>query len=131
MSFFSRILGICQTKPPADAGSWTAQGNQVVIDLAKAPEVANPGGAIRLEGQGLAQRLLLFRGEDGALHAFVNKCTHGGRRLDPLPGQDNIQCCSVGRSVFDYQGRRISGSAKKDLSPLQVEEKEGRAVIEL
>ncbi len=131
MSFFSRLLGICKTNPPADASAWKMENGRLEVELAKTPELNSPGGAIRLEGQGLAKRLLLLRGEDGALHAFVNKCSHAGRRLDPLPGEARIQCCSVGKSVFDYQGRRISGSAKKDLAPLKVEEQEGRAVIEL
>ncbi len=130
MSFFSRIFGICQTKPPADSGAWKVTDRGLEVELGRTPELESPGGAIRLEGPGLKARVLLLRGEDKALHAFVNKCTHGGRRLDPLAGQDRIQCCSVGKSVFDYQGRRISGSAKKDLTPLKVEEREGRALIE-
>lgn len=131
MSFFSRIFGICQTQPPADGGAWQTTDKGLEVDLSRVPELSSPGGAVRLEGSGLGARILLLRGEDKALHAFVNKCTHGGRRLDPLAGEDRIQCCSVGKSVFDYQGRLISGSAKKDLAPLAVSEEEGRALIAL
>ena len=131
MSFFSRIFGICQTQPPADSGAWQTTDRGLEVNLGRVPELSSPGGAVRLEGPGLKARILLLRGEDQALHAFVNKCTHGGRRLDPLIGQEQIQCCSVGKSVFDYQGRRISGSAKKDLTPLTVREEDGRALIEV
>jgi nitrite reductase/ring-hydroxylating ferredoxin subunit len=131
MSFFSRIFGLCKTKPPTDGGSWKMTDGRVQVELSRTPELNSPGGAIRLEGRGLENRLLLLRGEDHHLHAFVNKCTHAGRRIDPLAGQEQIECCSVGKSTFDYEGRLISGSAKKPLTPLKVEEVEGLAVIKL
>ena len=40
-----------------------------------------------------------------------------GRRIDILPGTDRIECCSVSKSTFDYDGRPVGGAAKK---PLQV-----------
>jgi len=53
----------------------------------------------------------------------------GHRRLDPLPGENQIRCCSVGKSVFDYDGRRISGLARKPLEPFRVELDGGKLVV--
>ncbi len=126
MGILKRILGICETRPPADAGCWSYADGKVEIDLDRAPELAAKGGAIRLEGGSLPMRVLVLHGEDGAFHAFPNRCTHmGHRRLDPLPGEQKIRCCSIGRSTFDYSGRKISGLAPEGLQPLGVELVEG------
>ncbi|OHB67266.1 MAG: (2Fe-2S)-binding protein [Planctomycetes bacterium RBG_13_63_9] len=132
MGFFQRLFGICQTRPPGDAGCWSAADGKIEIILDRTPELSRPGGAIRLEGPPLPQRVLVVHGRGGDFHAFPNRCTHAGhRRLDPLPGEDKIRCCSIGQSVFDYQGQRISGSARDPLEPLPVEVKDGKLVIAL
>jgi nitrite reductase/ring-hydroxylating ferredoxin subunit len=131
MGFFKRLFGICQTQPPQDPSCWRVTGDQVEVDLSRASELAEPNGAIRLEGPNLDKRILVIRGEDGQHHAYVNKCTHGGRRLDPLPGTNGLECCSVGKSRFSYDGKRIGGSAKDDLIPLAVTESEGKVTIAL
>ena len=131
MGFFKRLFGICSTQPPADPSCWSVADGKVKVELGKAPELAGPGGAVRLEGNGLSKRVLLLRGEDGKLHAFVNKCSHGGRRLDPLAGTDKVECCSVGKTVFDYDGKLQSGSGKKDIPSLTVDEEGGKAVVRL
>lgn len=121
MGFFKRLFGICATRPPGDPGCFGTREGRIVVDLARAPELSDRGGALRLEGSGLPERVLVFRGEDDAYHAFVNKCAHGGRRLDPLPGTSQVQCCSVGKSTYDYEGMRISGAASGDVRVLEVE----------
>jgi nitrite reductase/ring-hydroxylating ferredoxin subunit len=130
--FFRRILGICRTQPPTDTACWRLVDDNVEIDLSRSVELQQPNGAIRLEGKSLPVRLLVFRGEDGQFHAFPNRCTHAGhRRLDPLPGRTCVRCCSVGQSVFDYQGNRQSGSASEPIRPLKVVERENTLVIAL
>ena len=129
MSFFKRLLGICATQPPADGEGWHVENGQAVLNLAQLPELAHPGGAVRLEGRGLTKRVLVLRSADGELHAFLNKCTHAGRRLDPLPDGSRVQCCSVGKSTFELDGSLVSGSAKKDLTPLKLEHTPGSARI--
>ena len=85
---------------------------------------------MRLEGRALSRRVLIVHGVDGQLRAFPNRCTHaGGRRLDPVPGESVIRCCSVGQSVFDYEGRRLSGSAQEPLTPLRVQSQSGKFVV--
>ncbi len=127
---FKRLFGICRTQPPANGACWRMVNGNVEIDLSRAPELREANGTIRIEGKPLPERLLVFRGEDGQYHALPNRCTHvGHRRLDPLPGRNCVQCCSVGQSVFDYQGNRISGSALKPIRPLAVREQDGTLVI--
>ena len=137
MGFFKRLFGICETQAPADGGCWTCTTSKIEITLDRTPELSEPGGAIRLEGPdrlegpGIPQRVLVVHGEDGRFHAFPNRCTHSGRRLDPLAGEEKIRCCSVCRSMFDYEGRNLSGAATEPLQLLCVETEPGRLIIRL
>lgn len=131
MGLLKRLFGICATKKPADEGCWSFSGGSLQIDLERAPELKQKGSAVRLEGKGLPVRVLVIRGDDDAFHAYQNKCTHAGRRIDPLPGKGSVQCCSVGKSTFDYNGKLISGSAKSNLTVLSLEVQEGKVVVSL
>jgi nitrite reductase/ring-hydroxylating ferredoxin subunit len=74
--------------------------------------------------------VLVVHGEDGQYHAFPNRCTHSGhRRIDPVPGEDKIRCCSVGKSTFEYSGQTVSGSAKEPLEPLTLEADGSKLII--
>lgn len=115
MGFFKRVLGICETRPPANDRCWLYSGGEIEIELALAPELSQRGGAIRLEGRGLPERVLVLRGSDDKYYAFKNRCTHMGRRIDPLAGGEAVRCCSVSKSTFDYGGEVVSGPAKGPL----------------
>lgn len=120
MKFLKRILGICETRPPAAEDAWAFSGRKVTLDLRRLPELTPVGGAVRLEGRGLPQRILVVRSSDGGFHAFANRCTHMGRRLDPLEGEDRIQCCSVSKSTFAYTGEPLAGAARSALKTFAV-----------
>ena len=130
-NIFQRILGLCATRPPADGGCWTLESGKIVVDLARAPELAEANGAVRLEGKNLPERVLLTRGEDGAYRAFKNRCTHMGRRLDPVPGAGQVQCCSVNKSTFENDGKCVSGPGKKELATYPVTVEGGKLEITL
>jgi len=117
MKWLKRIFGISETPAPVNDASWEFANQVIKIDLTQMPEIANPGSAVRLEGKGLPVRTLIVHGQDGDFHAFANRCTHMGRRIDILPGADRIECCSVSKSTFDYGGQPLGGAARK---PLQV-----------
>jgi nitrite reductase/ring-hydroxylating ferredoxin subunit len=131
MGIFKRLLGICDTQPPTDSGCWSFEGGLVTIDLSRVPELKNAGGAVRFEGNGLPERVLVLKGSDGKYHAFRNKCTHAGRRLDPAGGGSEVCCCSVGKSTFDFEGKNISGSAKNPATVYKVEEDSGKLIVQL
>ena len=116
MKFLKRIFGICETPPPADPKAWSLNGPAVRIDLACMPELKNSGSGVRLEGKGLDPRLLVVHGDDGQYYAVANRCAHMGRRIDVLAGSGRIQCCSVSKSTYTYDGQPVSGAAKTTLN---------------
>jgi len=115
MGILKKIFGICETKKPKDPGCWTFSEGRVEIDLNRAGELSMPYRSIRLEGKGLDGRILIIRDDTGKFHAYRNKCTHMGRRIDPVPESSDLRCCSVMGSAFNVKGEIISGPAKNNL----------------
>ncbi|MGA6926743.1 MAG: Rieske (2Fe-2S) protein [Desulfosarcina sp.] len=120
MKFLKRLFGICETQLPGDPQAWSVGDGNVRIDLSRMSELTHPGGGVRLEGKGLTPRLLVFHGDDGRYHAIANRCTHMGRRIDAIAGSNTIQCCSVSKSTFTYDGRPVGGAAKKPVDTYPV-----------
>ncbi len=131
-NIIQRLFGICATKQPSDDGCWAFKDRKVIVDLARAPELGSPNGAIRLEKKkGLSERVIMIHGNDRTVHAFSSRCSHAGRRLDPVPGAQQVQCCSIGKSTSDYEGKRLSGSAKGPVDTHTVTLEDGKLTIEL
>ena len=130
VGFFKAILGICRT-PPLDAALWTAEGNQVRIRLDMTAALIPVGGAARLEGKGLVASVLVVHAGGDEYLAFENRCTHGGRKLDPVAGKEELRCCSVNHSRFDYQGNKLSGPAEGSLKTYPVERRGEDLIVTL
>jgi nitrite reductase/ring-hydroxylating ferredoxin subunit len=130
-NILQRLFGISATKTPRDSSCWTYSDSKLVIDLKRAPELSEPGGAIRLEGKDLPDRILLIHGDDGAYHAFSNRCRHMGRRLDPVPGDETVQCCSVSRTTYAYDGDVLFGPAREAVKTFAVEVANAELVVVL
>jgi len=84
MGIFKRLLGICSTRQPANAACWSYVEGKIHVELAEAPELQVPEGAIRLEGKGLPNRILVVRGPD-------EHCMHSGTAV-PIWGGGSIRC---------------------------------------
>jgi nitrite reductase/ring-hydroxylating ferredoxin subunit len=131
LNIFQRLFGLCATNKPSDPECWKITDGKVEIDINRAIELKSPGSAIRLEGNQLPDRLLVCHGTDDKYYAYVNKCKHMGRRMDPVPETQTIQCCSIGKSSYDYSGKRLSGLAKDTLDTFIVEKSTDKIVIRL
>jgi nitrite reductase/ring-hydroxylating ferredoxin subunit len=121
-NFLQRLFGISATKKPSDTGCWRVSGKRIELDLSKCPELTVTGGSVRLDGGGLETSVLVVQDAEGRYHAFKNVCTHGKRALDPVPGTSTVQCCSIGTSTFDYDGKLLEGPAKGPLTVYRVEQ---------
>ena len=126
MKLFKRLLGICETIPPADTGCWHFSDGKIEIQLNRAPELENKGGAMRLEGKNSPQRILVIHGRDGQFRAYKNRCSHAGRRIDTYDETKLLKCCSVFQSVFDYEGNVVSEQPKNRWSSIGLWRTTGR-----
>ncbi len=120
VDFFKAVAGICATKP-LEEGNWELEHDQARIHLDRVPELREVGTAVYLEGKGLDDRVLVVHAEDGELKAFSNRCTHAGRKLDPVSGEKKLRCCSVSHTTYDYNGENISGPGKRPLKVYRTE----------
>ena len=129
-SIFQRIFGMPATAKPEDPSCWDYSGGKLTINLKKAPELGKPGAALRLEGGNLPARVLIVFGEDGQFHAFRNRCTHlGHRRLDPVPGTNTVQCCSVNKSTYELDGKKVYGPAPKPIITYPIKKDGDKLVV--
>jgi len=128
--FIKAILGICQTKP-LSSDLWSLEEDKVRVKLSQMPEPLPKGGAVYLAGQELSMPILILRTEDDRYLAFADRCTHAKRKLDPVPGESKLRCCSVFHSTFDLDGNRLSGPAKEPLTCHAVEQSDGDLIVTL
>jgi cytochrome b6-f complex iron-sulfur subunit len=128
IDFFKAIAGISSTSPLPE-NLWRLSGGSAIVAVDKSPELSNAGGAVYLQGRGLKEPVLIVKGADGDFLSFSNRCTHAGRKLDPVPGQEALRCCSVNHSRFDYKGNKLSGPAKGPIRTYDCELKDGELVI--
>ena len=128
---FKSILGICETKPLSE-DLWSLEENKVHVKLSQISDPLPEGGAVYLKGEGLGKPVLILRTEEGQYLAFENRCTHGmHRKLDHVPGESKLRCCSVGHSTFDYEGKKLKGMAKGPLTRYEIEERDGDLIVTL
>ncbi|MFH0959868.1 MAG: Rieske 2Fe-2S domain-containing protein [Pseudomonadota bacterium] len=126
--FLRSIAGISQTRV-LNPAYWQLCGNVITIKIDDVPELQRHGGAVCLQGNGLKEPVLVVCDNDGGYHSFSNKCTHFGRKLDPVPGQPVLRCCSVSHSTFDYLGNSLTGPAGKPIRVYRAELKNGDLTI--
>lgn len=130
VDFFKAVAGICKTVP-LSPDLWNISGAKARIKIGQVAELQSPGGAVYLKGKELTTPILIVRKQDGGFLCAENRCTHMGRKLDPVRGQEVIRCCSVSHSTFDFKGLVSRGPARKPLSLLRSRVENGDLVIEL
>lgn len=131
LTFVDRLMGRPLTDLPQLEGAWIKEGDTLMLDLTKLPELESLGGAVRIEGQVLPDPILVVLGEDGSYYAFKNVCTHAGRKIDPLAGTLTLECCSASKSTYDYQGNVLSGPAEGPLTSFSLDNQADKLIIDL
>ena len=121
-SMWQRIFGISASDKPRNEDGWNYESGKLTINLARIPELTQAGTAVRFEGKNLPSRVLVVCDDDKQYQAFQNRCTHlGHRRLDYVPGTQTVQCCSVNKSTYGFDGERIRGPAPRSIRTYPVE----------
>jgi cytochrome b6-f complex iron-sulfur subunit len=128
LDFLKALAGVSSTKQLSPE-FWRLEGNKATIKVDQVPELKRPGGAVYLSGKGLGTPVLVVRDDDGNYHGFSNRCSHFGRKLDPVPGKSVLRCCSVNHSTFNYSGANLTGPTTKPVKVYRTELKDGNLMI--
>lgn len=95
-------------------------GDRVRLALAEHPELARPGGAIRILPDGAADPLLVLALDGGGYAVLSTRCTHRGCTVDV---QGARLVCPCHGSTYDREGAVLRGPAERPLPrhPVTVE----------
>lgn len=100
----------------------------VALDLAKYPQIANPGGIVRIEGRDGDARVMVVRKADGGLVALSMECTHWGCDVEWDKTKNEFECPCHG-SRFDTAGQVLEGPADEPLPSYPVAEENGVVTV--
>ncbi|MDC0671553.1 QcrA and Rieske domain-containing protein [Nannocystis radixulma] len=110
------VIGCAGKLPPAHEVQ--AEGGEVAIALADAPELAQPDGVMTVEVAGVKKPMLVVR--DGeSYEALLLKCTHMGCTPGWNAAERSLDCPCHG-SRFDAHGAVLKGPAKAPLEKYAV-----------
>lgn len=87
-------------------------GGVVEIPLARFPELARPGGIVRVEDRRSPRALHVRCNEDGSHEAISAVCTHQGCLV--RPSGSGFRCPCHGSS-YDSNGENLTGPARRPL----------------
>src|SRR5579883_900954 len=115
---------------PADAVK--IEAGLVTIDLARTPELAHAGGALKVVDAARKLQILVARPAKSEFVAADQKCTHGGGPLTYVHRHRHIYCTCWGHSIFALDGSVIrwpNAQTPKPLRVHRVERQGGRLLV--
>lgn len=120
----------CDT-PDLDRDCLTFHEERVVVDLAKAPELAVAGNAANLIDRRRSVELIVVHVEEGIYCALSRFCTHAGRTLAYIRSRKLLQCTNFNHSCFELDGNVRKGPAEVPLASHRVRVRDGLLEIDL
>lgn len=111
-----RLFARSMTPEPRDEGCWTYENQTLTVWLDRAQELKPKGGALRLDDKALPDRILVVHGIDENYYVYANHCACGGFRIDPVPGEEKIRCCTLMKATYTYAGDALSDHVDKGLT---------------
>jgi Rieske Fe-S protein len=106
------ILGACASLA---THPMPVSGGRVRIALADHPDLARPGGAIKILPDGMKDPLLVLAVDESTYTTLSTVCTHRGCEVDVQGTQ--LKCPCHG-STYDREGRVLKGPAERPLARL-------------
>ena len=100
---------------PDDAYSFEPEGSRLAIDLSNVPQLAEPGGSVKIRDSALPDPLIIARTAEETYVVASIQCPHRGVEVEYQPERGEFECASLGSSQFAADGSRLSGPAKQPL----------------
>ncbi len=117
--------------PAAAPGSVALNGNVLTVKLAAEPALSNVGGAVKVLDASIPEGLIIARVEENKFEIASLLCTHRGVELEYDHERARFQCPSIGRSVFAFDGARVSGPARRPIRAYDAELNDGVLTIQV
>lgn len=110
----------CCFTPEIEPKSISIGIDNIVIDLAKAQTINEPGYAAFIIDEERGIDLILVQDTSKNFHALQRLCTHGGRSVSYIKERAMLQCNNYNHSTFDLDGEVYNGPAPKSLEHYEV-----------
>ena len=100
---------------PEDAYSFESEGSRLAIDLSNVPQLAEPGGSVKIRDSALPDPLIIARTAEETYVVASIQCPHRGVEVEYQPERGEFECASLGSSQFATDGSLLGGPAKQPL----------------
>ena len=101
----------------------------IVIDLAKAPELATVGGAAKIVDRKDVKPIIIARVAETSFVVVSIHCSHRGVEVEYQRERKHFVCASIGSSAFGLDGARLRGPAKKPIQSFENTFADGKLTI--
>jgi Rieske Fe-S protein len=116
-------LGGCATftkignTPPIPEGAYglEPEDSRVEVDLGKVPQLAEPGGSVKIRDAALQDPLIIARTDSQTWVVASIECPHRGVEVEYQPLEGKFECASLGSSQFATDGSQLGGPAREPL----------------
>ena len=101
----------------------------ITIDLARAPELARTGGAIKIVDSARKLQILIAHPDKNRFVALDQKCTHGGGPLTYVHRHKHLYCTCWGHANFALDGSVLRWPNSEKPRPLRAHAVEQRGGV--
>jgi Rieske Fe-S protein len=105
----------CCSTPELGKESYFINKDSIVIDLAKAEPLNEPGFASVIVNPEKNIQMIIVRIGETEYAALHRLCTHGGQAISYNSKRNILQCNNYNHSIFDLDGQVIKGPAIEPL----------------
>lgn len=114
LGFFGAIPLCCGT-PRLSAESLKYEGDRLLVDLEKAPELRRAGLAAAIVDAERKLNLIVARTGKNDFVVLDRACTHGGAPCTYSHKRRTLQCTSLNHAEYDLRGTLLHGRTHGDL----------------
>ena len=119
----------CCTLPEIASNAARIHPGLVVIDLARAPELSQTGGAVKLVDSARKLQIVVARPARNQFVALDQKCTHGGGPLIYVHRHKHLYCACWGHAKFALDGSVLRWPNSQKPRPLRAHPVERRGSL--
>jgi nitrite reductase/ring-hydroxylating ferredoxin subunit len=105
----------CCVTPRAEVGCFRLEGQRLILDLRRAPELRPPGGSLAIFDKAHQLNLLVAHVGKGRYAALDRTCTHGGAMCAYDRKRRTLRCTSLNHAEYDLNGTLLHGRTHGNL----------------